>query len=197
MPQKTQGEKIAHMAWCALIALHMARREKTVPGKAGETQFLIRWLSEAHRRRIFPREVADDIAWLLSEGRRHGIHAQLRKRLECLWQIFTGGLAAQSDQYRYEWMTEVMKQSGWQYRVLNEQEWREAPHFPGGRENGVAVCFQVLMGCFDAQGRQVSSLEIRIHGDRTSFLNLLKDAHWFVLTQGDRWFLSATPAPVF
>jgi len=58
---------VGHLAWCGLIALHMARQDRQVSTPAQETLFLTRCLAVAEKRR-FSKEPAPDIRWLLREG---------------------------------------------------------------------------------------------------------------------------------
>ncbi|WBV24379.1 DUF2913 family protein [Pantoea piersonii] len=37
--------------------------------------FLCRWLATAEKKRLFRRELANDIRWLLKEGREKGLRA--------------------------------------------------------------------------------------------------------------------------
>lgn len=54
-------EKSGHLAWCALIALALARKDGTVRSAAQENLFLTRWLASAQKQRRFSRDVAPDI----------------------------------------------------------------------------------------------------------------------------------------
>lgn len=42
-----KNEKTAHLAWCALIALSLARQEGRVQSGQQEDLFLIRWFADA------------------------------------------------------------------------------------------------------------------------------------------------------
>ncbi|WP_143460347.1 DUF2913 family protein, partial [Klebsiella pneumoniae] len=53
----TLTEKSGHLAWCALVALALARQEGGVLSPAQENLFLIRWLATALKQRRFPREI--------------------------------------------------------------------------------------------------------------------------------------------
>ncbi|ECF2367666.1 DUF2913 family protein, partial [Salmonella enterica subsp. enterica serovar Mountpleasant] len=56
----TLTEKSGHLAWCALVALALARQEGGVLSLAQENLFLIRWLAAALKQRRFPREINPD-----------------------------------------------------------------------------------------------------------------------------------------
>lgn len=70
---------VDHLAWCGLIALHMARKAGMVNSPAQENLFLCRWLATAEKQRLFRRELANDIRWLLKEGREKGLRACQRQ----------------------------------------------------------------------------------------------------------------------
>lgn len=75
-----QSGKSAHLAWCALVALALARQNGDVVSPAQENLFLTRWLATALRQRRFSRDVASDIEWLLKQGRQLGVNAQLASK---------------------------------------------------------------------------------------------------------------------
>ncbi|TKJ81812.1 DUF2913 family protein, partial [Erwinia persicina] len=78
----TLTEKSGHLAWCALVALALARQNGDVRSPAQENLFLTRWLATALKQRRFPREVAPDIEWLLKQGRQYGVGAKLAGKLD-------------------------------------------------------------------------------------------------------------------
>ncbi|HEY3987562.1 DUF2913 family protein, partial [Cedecea sp.] len=89
----TQTEKSGHLAWCALVALALARLDGDVNSPAQENLFLTRWLATTQKQRRFPREVSQDIAWLLKQGRQLGVSAKLATKLDYLWRSCTGELS--------------------------------------------------------------------------------------------------------
>lgn len=66
----TLTEKSGHLAWCALVALALARQDGGVLSPAQENLFLTRWLATALKQRRFSRDVTPDIEWLLKQGRQ-------------------------------------------------------------------------------------------------------------------------------
>ena len=74
-------EKSAHLAWCALVALALARQNGDVVSPVQENLFLTRWLATALKQRRFSRDVAPDIEWLLKQGRQLGVNAKLARKL--------------------------------------------------------------------------------------------------------------------
>ncbi len=52
----TLTEKTGHLAWCALVALALARQEQGELSPAQENLFLTRWLAAALKQRRFSRD---------------------------------------------------------------------------------------------------------------------------------------------
>lgn len=82
----TLTEKTGHLAWCALVALALARQEQGELSPAQENLFLTRWLAAALKQRRFSRDVAQDIGWLLNQGRLLGVRAKLADKLGYVWR---------------------------------------------------------------------------------------------------------------
>lgn len=89
-------EKTGHLAWCALVALHTAREDGLVLSESQENLFISRWFAQAKKQRRFSRDVATDIDWILDQGRRLGVRARLRHKLDHLWRSSTTGCITSS-----------------------------------------------------------------------------------------------------
>ncbi len=63
-------ERTGHLAWCALVALALARKNGDVLSPVQENLFLTRWLAAALKQRRFSRDVTPDIEWMLKQGRQ-------------------------------------------------------------------------------------------------------------------------------
>lgn len=74
--------KSGHLAWCALVALALARQNGDVLSPAQENLFLTRWLATALKQRRFSRDVAPDIEWLLKQGRQTGRQREAGQQAE-------------------------------------------------------------------------------------------------------------------
>lgn len=101
--------KSGHLAWCALVALALARQNGDVLSPAQENLFLTRWLATALKQRRFSRDVAPDIEWLLKQGRQLGVSAKLASKLNYLWRSCTGELSEQNDLFRLTYALETAK----------------------------------------------------------------------------------------
>jgi len=155
---------VSHLAWCGLVALHIARRDGLVTSPAQDNLFLTRWLAIAEKQRRFPRALASDISWLLKEGREKGLR---------------GNLQAQNDLFRLQHALHAVKLTGWIYMVLSENEWS------GGRQlrlspsvSGIYLRRSALDNGFDEHGRQRSPLPVRITGDLVALDKLLQRSGW-------------------
>lgn len=180
-------EKSGHLAWCALIALALARKDGTVHSAAQENLFLIRWLASAQKQRRFSRDVATNIDWLLKQGRQYGVKAQLAGKLDYLWQSCSGTLTEQSALSRLRFVMEAAKDMGWIYRLLPDREWsgRHAINL-NSSVNGICVSQTSLAAAFDAKGRQVKPLMARLTGSVAGLEQIFDRCGWkFVAERND------------
>ncbi len=170
---------VDHLAWCALIALNMARKSGVVSSPAQENLFLCRWLVNAEKKRLFRRELAGDIRWLLKEGREKGLQAKLPGKLEYLWQASSGNLLAQNDMFRLQHIMHAITLTNINYAVLSESEW-EGRHAVklSPKEPGLFIRKNDLETSFDENGRQIQQLTVRITADLPAIDMLLSRAGW-------------------
>ena len=151
------NEKTGHLAWCALIALLTAREDGLVASESQENLFISRWFAQAKKQRRFPRDVATDIDWILEQGRRLGVRARLRHKLDYLWRSCTGELSEQNDLFRLTYALELAKQYDWVYHVLSDSEWsgrRQAQ--PPASVNSICLLKSALEIGFNDDGTQVA-----------------------------------------
>lgn len=176
---QTITKKAGHLAWCALMALHLAEREGTVRSNMQKNLFLIRWLATAQKQRRFPREVASDIEWLLRQGRTLGIRAKLPQKLDYLYRSCTGSLSDQSDLFRLTWAFESAKEAGFSYQILSDKEWTGRNAIvPDNLDNALYLTKAGLDAAFDNAGNQIAPLPVKISGDISGFGALLDESGW-------------------
>ncbi|MGX5056828.1 DUF2913 family protein [Enterobacter asburiae] len=182
----TLTEKSGHLAWCALVALALARQNGDVLSPVQENLFLTRWLATALKQRRFSRDVAPDIEWLLKQGRQLGVGAKLASKLNYLWRSCTGELSEQNDLFRLAYALETAKDMHWNYRLLSDREWsgRYAVALNGG-VNGVYISRSNLDVAFDDDGHQVNPLTARLTGNVTGVIKLLNRCGWQVESAHD------------
>jgi len=182
----TLTEKSGHLAWCALVALALARQDGGVQSPVQENLFLTRWLATALKQRRFPREINPDIEWLLKQGRQTGVNAKLARKLDYLWRSCTGELSEQNDLFRLTYVLETAKDMHWNYRLLNDREWsgRYAVTLNDG-VNGIYLSQTNLDVAFDDNGRQIHPLMSRLTGNVVGVMKLFNRCGWQAEPQHD------------
>ncbi|EIJ4064721.1 DUF2913 family protein [Salmonella enterica] len=182
----TLTEKSGHLAWCALVALALARQDGGVISPAQENLFLTRWLATALKQRRFSREVTPDIEWLLKQGRQMDVSAKLASKLDYLWRSCTGELSEQSDLFRLTYALETAKDMHWNYRLLSDREWsgRNAVALSAG-VNGIYLSRVSLDAAFDDNGRQINPLMARMTGSIAGMMKLFDRCGWQAEPEGD------------
>ena len=160
------AQRCAHLAWCALIALHLARQEGHIHSEPQENLFLVRWLASAEKQRRFSREVAMDIRWLLKQGRSLGIRARLRNKLEFLWRAGSGDILAQTDMFRLTWGLDTLKGYKWGYYVLSDSDWSGRRRMRISPDvNAVCLLQSSLERAFADDGSQLHPVRVKVNGN--------------------------------
>lgn len=175
----TLTEKSGHLAWCALVALALAKNEGSTHSLAQEDIFLTRWLATAQKQRRFPRDVAPDIEWLLKQGRMLGVRANLADKLNYLWRACLGVLSEQNDLFRLTYCLETANDMHWNYRLLSDREWsgRYAVTI-NVEENTIHLSHSNLDLAFDDEGGLVNPLMARLSGRMADVEELLNRCGW-------------------
>lgn len=174
-------EKSGHLAWCALVALALARQNGDVLSPAQENLFLTRWLATALKQRRFSRDITPDIEWLLKQGRQLGVNAKLASKLNYLWRSCTGELSEQNDLFRLTHALETAKDMCWNYRLLSDWEWsgRNAVTL-NASVNGIYLSRSSLDAAFDDDGRQINPLVAHLTGNVEGLVELFIRSDWQV-----------------
>ncbi len=192
-----KNEKTAHLVWCAMIALRLARLDGRVQSEQQENLFLIRWFADAERQRRFSRDVAADIRWMLQQGRSLGVRAQLASKLDYIWRSTTGNIMEQTELFRLTWALETACSQQWVYHVLTDPEWLRLHR---QRINpdvcAVYILKSALEKAFSEQGKQTAPVPVRITGNVEAFGVLLASCGWQVQPspEPDVLFLQADKA---
>lgn len=179
-------ERTGHLAWCALVALALARKNGDVLSPVQENLFLTRWLAAALKQRRFSRDVTPDIEWMLKEGRQLGVRANLVSKLDYVWRSCTGELTEQNDMFRLTYALETAKDMGWYYRLLSDREWsgRHAVELNAG-VNGIYLSRTSLDVAFDDSGRQIYPLMASLTGNVAGVMKLFTRSGWQAESEND------------
>ncbi|HDL6964615.1 TPA: DUF2913 family protein [Yersinia enterocolitica] len=166
---------LSHLAFCALVALGIARQDGMTGTPYAENLFLIRWLATAQKQKRFPKSIAIDITWLLERGRKHGAAGKLRQNLEYLWRSCSDNMAAQSDLFRLTYATETLKDQGWDNYVMDSREWKFGTVPTPTQDNGFYVEKAALNAAFTSDGRHLHPVPFRIIGDTMTFIQVMAE----------------------
>ena len=164
-PEQTVSD-LAHLAWCALMALHLAQQEGQAQSSLTAHAFLLRWLAGAQKQRRFPRSVAKDIDSLLRLGRQKGPAADLPQRLQYLWNSCTEPVSQQSELFRLTHAIEHLKSQGWVNAVVADEEWLpETLSTEYANTPALLVRKSELQRHFNEQGQQTAAVEFVAVGE--------------------------------
>ncbi|HHX3382679.1 TPA: DUF2913 family protein [Salmonella enterica] len=176
-----KNEKTAHLVWCAMIALRLARQDGRVQSEQQENLFITRWFADAERQRRFSRDVATDIRWMLQQGRSLGVRAQLARKLDYIWRSTTGNILEQTDLFRLTWGLETTKSQQWVYHVLSDPEWLRLRRLSLNPDVcAVYIPKTALERAFSEEGKQTAPVPVRITGNVEAFEVLLASCAWQV-----------------
>lgn len=179
MSTESLTRKSGHLAWCAMVALQLAKRDGQVSSESQENLFLTRWLATALKQHRFPRDVAPDIEWLLKQGRTLGARAKMLHKLDYLWRSCTGELLEQNDLFRLTYALETAKEMHWIYQLLTDREWTGRNAVPvNPTVNAIYLSRSSLDAAFDDGGKQITPLMARITGCVAGLEKLLDRCGW-------------------
>lgn len=159
-------QHLGHLAFCALVALHLARQEGTINSPYAENLFLTRWLSLAQKQKRFPKTVAQDIVWLLAKGRLKGTTANLKKHVEYLYRSCTGVIEDQTELFRLTYAIETLKERGWRNILLTARELQRGEDI--GLLTDVSALYtekSALSQCFNSEGTLCQPLPLLLTGN--------------------------------
>lgn len=164
-PEHTIAD-LAHLAWCALVALRLAQHDGQALSPLTEHTFLVRWLAVAQKQRRFPRSVAPDIESLLKLGRQKGPTAGLQQRLEYLLESCSSLVCHQSDLFRLTYAIEALKAQGWVNAAVADAEW-DVPALLTEYADVSALLVKKsdLVRHFSDEGQLTGRVEFLVNGD--------------------------------
>lgn len=175
----TLNQMSAHLAWCALTALGIAKKDGRANGNMQEHLFLFEWLKQAMRQKRFSKDVAPDLRWLISQGANHPINAKLKEKLQYLYDSGTGKLTAKNDLYRLTTILGTLSQMSWPYSLLTEAEWQK---IDVARLNintdYLRIRKATLDHGFNNDGTQTSAVEVVLTGRTDKVEALLASCCW-------------------
>lgn len=178
-------DKTGHLAWCALVALQLARQDGLISSESQENLFITRWFALAKKQRRFSRDLATDIDWILNQGRSLGIRARLRQKLDYIWRSCNGELLEQNDMFRLTYAMELLMEHAWVYQVPSDRGWSGRHQIQiSASVNSICLLKSALDIAFNEEGKQILPVPARISGQVEALNELLKSCGWIALPEG-------------
>ncbi|CAD6175563.1 MULTISPECIES: DUF2913 family protein [Enterobacteriaceae] len=173
---KRPDTELAHLAWCIIVAVKLARKEGKSLTPLQTHMFIMQWLSTAQKRKLFPKSLAPDILWLQEQGKQKGPSARLYSKVEYIWLASSGELASQSTLFRFTCMIDTLRTMGWKDFLLSDADW-ENNWMAGTDVSAIYTQKSQLHSSFTQSGQLIVPLEIRITGNPDGIFPLLEQCN--------------------
>lgn len=159
-------DELEAFTWSALVAIGIALQDHKIHSKMSEHIFIMHWLAIAKKRKLFSRSVTNELQWLIDEGKKKSINAQLKFKIEYLYATSSGDVTMQNDYFKFTHTIEMLRNNGWQNFLLTPEKWRNLHDKIKVRKgNFIFMDDTRLQECFGAQGEIVKPFCIRVYGD--------------------------------
>ena len=152
--------------WSALVAIGIAIKDHKIYSKMSEHLFIMHWLAIAKKRKIFSKSIVSELQWLIDEGKKKSINAQLKFKIEYLYATSSGDLTMQNDYFKFTHTIEVLRNNGWESFLLTPEKWQGLHESIKVRKGDFIFMDDArLQECFGVQGEIVKPFCIRVYGD--------------------------------
>lgn len=152
--------------WSALVAIGIAIKDHKIYSKMSEHLFIMHWLAIAKKRKIFSKSIVSELQWLIDEGKKKSINAQLKFKIEYLYATSSGDVTMQNDYFKFTHTIEILKNNGWESFLLTPEKWQGLHESIKVRKGDFIFMDDArLQECFGVQGEIVKPFCIRVYGD--------------------------------
>ncbi|EJM7590112.1 DUF2913 family protein [Citrobacter freundii] len=152
--------------WSALVAIGIAIKDHKIYSKMSEHLFIMHWLAIAKKRKIFSKSIVSELQWLIDEGKKKSINAQLKFKIEYLYATSSGDVTMQNDYFKFTHTIEVLRNNGWESFLLTPEKWQGLHESIKVRKGDFIFLDDArLQECFGVQGEIVKPFCIRVYGD--------------------------------
>ncbi|HAT2215585.1 TPA: DUF2913 family protein [Citrobacter freundii] len=152
--------------WSALVAIGIAIKDHKIYSKMSEHLFIMHWLAIAKKRKIFSKSIVSELQWLIDEGKKKSINAQLKFKIEYLYATSSGDVTMQNDYFKFTHTIEVLRNNGWESFLLTREKWQGLHESIKVRKGDFIFMDDArLQECFGVQGEIVKPFCIRVYGD--------------------------------
>lgn len=172
--EKRPIAELAHFAWCLLVAIKLAKFDGLASTKTNEHLFIMRWLGNAQKRKLFPKSVAPDIIWLQGMGKKYSYSANLRSKVEYIWHSSTGAIKEKNDLFRLTYLIETLKDMGWEDVRMSEKDWKNE-RYNYGASRRLFIKMTDIALCYSDENKLVSPFELRFCGNTDGLLTAFSD----------------------
>ncbi|MDM3054369.1 MULTISPECIES: DUF2913 family protein [Citrobacter] len=152
--------------WSALVAIGIAIKDHKIYSKMSEHLFIMHWLAIAKKRKIFSKSIVSELQWLIDEGKKKSINAQLKFKIEYLYATSSGDVTMQNDYFKFTHTIEALRNNGWESFLLTPEKWQGLHESIKVRKGDFIFMDDArLQECFGVQGEIVKPFCIRVYGD--------------------------------
>ncbi|EJC8214126.1 DUF2913 family protein [Citrobacter freundii complex sp. 2024EL-00228] len=152
--------------WSALVAIGIAIKDHKIYSKMSEHLFIMHWLAIAKKRKIFSKSIVSELQWLIDEGKKKSINAQLKFKIEYLYATSSGDVTMQNDYFKFTHTIEVLRNNGWESFLFTPEKWQGLHESIKVRKGDFIFMDDArLQECFGVQGEIVKPFCIRVYGD--------------------------------
>lgn len=161
-------QKLAHIAWCALIALGIARKEKKVPYKkrVAANKYLGKWAARAALDGRFGPQFRDELSIWESNGIKNAVVSNVEASLEDILAKYAGKVEhakkfPASYKRRIQNAGKALRDSGWTVKFGLLRDWdKEGPYVPNCDHTTFIV--KEHMDEFDNVGRLANPISLMV-----------------------------------
>lgn len=176
MDNTEKNEALLCFTWSALVAIKIAEQDDKISSPFTEHMFIMNWLSEAQKKKLFSKEVAADIDWLISEGRNKGVNARLKFKIECLRTACGKDNKPKSALLRFASIFELLDVNGWECYLATAPEWKKISKSEiKTHGNFIYVQERKIRESFGKDGGLLCQLKLRVSGDVETAENIFRD----------------------
>lgn len=169
-------DELEAFTWSALVATGIAIQDNKIHSRMSEHIFIMNWLTVAKKRKIFSKLIINELDWLITQGTKKNVNAQLKFKIEYLYYTTTGDVTVQNSFFKFTYVIETLRNNGWESFLLSPGRWRKlSDSITASKGNFIFMDDAWLQVCFGPGGQILKSFCIRVSGDADFAKKLFRD----------------------